>query len=352
MRSCELECIASSMVKRILWALFCLVFTLTGYASQLTATLQSGDKLTPFYGSNALVDAYNAAVDGDIIILSPGTFNTAEITKGITIIGSYAFSDDTSLSTVLDDYDISANNVTIEGIRVNGTITIKGADNLTIKRSYICMLSDAENVDKKYHDNTIITDCMIVAYRAMSLSKNTVLRNCGINYFEYGNNESANLALIENCSILRFFQSGNTLEKNIPFAIYRNCCLGIYIVKGTKNVILSLFPPSEFHDCAILYLYEDANDSNYLSKSISWDSCTHSNILIEGTEDSYYKTNLYPFRPWKKPVEVDGEYHYIYYGPSDHKEYPAIPTITSSEIGTETDDNGNLHVKISAETRD
>lgn len=39
-------------------------------------------------------------------------------------------------------------------------------------------------------------------------------------------------------------------------------------------------------------------------------------------------------------------------GPSDFKKDPAIPAITSSEIDTETDDEGNLHVKISAVARD
>lgn len=246
------------MDKRILWAIFCLAVSLTGYAAQLTATLQSGDKFTPFYGSNALVDAYHAAVDGDIITLSPGQFTKIDIAKSITIIGAYAFSDDTSRSTVLNGFTISADNVNIEGIRCTASITIKAADNLTITRSYISTLLEAENGDKKYHDNTTLIDCMIgVSYSAMSLSKNTVLRNCSINYFK-NTNLSENPALIENCNItfFAFWKSGSTLDSNYqrPYAIYRNCFLGLYNYGTDTAPVLNLYSPSEFHN--ILFFFK------------------------------------------------------------------------------------------------
>lgn len=45
-------------------------------------------------------------------------------------------------------------------------------------------------------------------------------------------------------------------------------------------------------------------------------------------------------------------YNGLTVGPSNHKSYPATPYISSSEIDTETDADGNIHVKISAEARD
>lgn len=62
-----------------------------GFAAQLTTTLQSGDRITPFYGVNSFKEALSAAVDGDIITLSTGAFNATEVSKGVTIIGTYAF---------------------------------------------------------------------------------------------------------------------------------------------------------------------------------------------------------------------------------------------------------------------
>lgn len=331
------------MAKRILWALICLVFTLTGYASQLTATLQSGDKLTPFYGSNAFVDAYNAAVDGDIITLSPGQFNSTTIAKSITIIGTYGFGDDTSKATRLGSTGvttvITADNVTIEGVRAS-YFNIKGADNLTISRSEITYLDDEANGEKKYHDNTIVTDCMIARYRAMSLSKNTVLRNCAIDYFD-DINESANLALIEDCNINQFarYNSGTSAYPYYqPYAIYRNNILRLYQWNDGSHSI-TFKKPSEFHKNLIVDVSDYASSSSYYSKwSINWGSVVNdNNIVTYKYSQSYGSANF----------GIDGTY-----GPVGHKEYPAIPVITSSKIDTETDDDGNIHVKISATARD
>lgn len=51
------------------------------------ATLQHESGIQAFYGVNALGDAYNAAVDGDVITLSAGEFNGCNITKALTIRG-------------------------------------------------------------------------------------------------------------------------------------------------------------------------------------------------------------------------------------------------------------------------
>jgi hypothetical protein len=52
------------------------------------ATLTHGGTTTAYYGVNALQQAHEAAVDGDYITLSMGTFNITAITKNVTIIGS------------------------------------------------------------------------------------------------------------------------------------------------------------------------------------------------------------------------------------------------------------------------
>lgn len=52
------------------------------------AVLSNEGKLSFFYGSFALIDAYEKAVDGDVITLSSGSFQAVEIKKGITIRGA------------------------------------------------------------------------------------------------------------------------------------------------------------------------------------------------------------------------------------------------------------------------
>ena len=55
--------------------------------STLLATLNHNDTISVFYGANALVEAHNAAVDGDVINLSSGNFTATKLTKSITLRG-------------------------------------------------------------------------------------------------------------------------------------------------------------------------------------------------------------------------------------------------------------------------
>ena len=340
------------MLKKTLLALICLPLSLTGTAAQLTATLQSGDNVTPFYGANALVEAHNAAVNGDIITLSPGVFNKVDITKSITIIGSYGFGDDASKCTQLatDSYPtyITADNVTLEGIRASN-IDIKGADNLNISRSEISILTDSENGEKKYHDNTILTDCLIRYYHeAMSLSKNMVIRNCSINYFA-DCNQSTNLALIENCNIPVFHRYNRSFYKQ-PYAIYRNCFLGLY-KWDDSDASLNFNSPTELHD---VYFYQNFfySSSSPYSKpyTINYGSCSRTGIQNLSTARKYEVKN--DSNTYRYGSFLSTTYNNVVFGPKDHKSEPAIPAITSSEIDTETDAEGKLHVKISATARD
>ncbi len=270
-----------------------------GFAAQLTTTLQSGDRITPFYGANSFKEALSAAVDGDIITLSTGVFNATEISKGVTIIGAYAFSTDVSKITKINSLTVSANNVTLEGIRL-GTLTIKGTENLNIGRCYMELIKDETN-----HNNPL---------------------------FAYCNNSSSS-------------------SYSRPYAIYRNCVLGFYSgnyylssIKDSYQPSINFSSPSEFHNNKFVYSYYLPYGNTYLkSWSINWGSCTKSNnasldqYTIKSVSD-VYRLNSF---------SSDG-----IRGPQNHKDYPAIPVISSSSIDTKTDANGVLHVKITAIARD
>ena len=78
-------------MKKTLLALSTLLgFAMTGFAqNNHVATLQHEGEFTHYYGSGALTSAYNAAAEGDIITLSPGTFSSpGTIDKGITLRGT------------------------------------------------------------------------------------------------------------------------------------------------------------------------------------------------------------------------------------------------------------------------
>lgn len=109
-----------------------LMIAATSFAQQQMATLNHNDTISVFYGAYALRDAHNAAVAGDIVTLSPGTFNNCNISKPITLRGAGA-----AIDTISDTYptiitgqftiDIPENQeyyLTMEGILINERVTV------------------------------------------------------------------------------------------------------------------------------------------------------------------------------------------------------------------------------------
>lgn len=76
-------------MKKLFLSLVVLMVATVSYAQNtLVATLSHGDEVKVFYGAKALVDAHNAAENGDIITLSSGNFAISSITKAVTIRGA------------------------------------------------------------------------------------------------------------------------------------------------------------------------------------------------------------------------------------------------------------------------
>lgn len=106
-------------------ALFVLLLMVAGTKNVLAqtqvATLQHGDEMTAFYGMNALVEAHAAAVDGDIITLSSGTFTKTDITKTITLHGAGCTAD-----TLGNTPTIVAGSFSISGLSDSYYLDIEG----------------------------------------------------------------------------------------------------------------------------------------------------------------------------------------------------------------------------------
>ena len=77
-------------MKKLFLTLVAAIVAVTATVAQntLVATLSHGSEITMYYGTNALRDAYNVAVSGDVINLSGGGFQAVEIQKTLTIRGT------------------------------------------------------------------------------------------------------------------------------------------------------------------------------------------------------------------------------------------------------------------------
>lgn len=102
--------------------------------SSLIATLSHEGEITAFYGSNALQDAHRAAVHGDAITLSGGSFVATDITKAVTLRGAGMQLDTVNKmlpTTIIGNFTIQiadtvTKKLTVEGIYHNHRITVKG----------------------------------------------------------------------------------------------------------------------------------------------------------------------------------------------------------------------------------
>lgn len=115
------------------------------FAQQQIATLNHNDSISMFYGSNAFVDAHNAAVVGDIVTLSSGIFNSCDITKAITIRGAGFYYDTITMTyptIITGDFRLlspndSIQNLVMEGINVKNTMFYYNVGNAKFNRCYI-----------------------------------------------------------------------------------------------------------------------------------------------------------------------------------------------------------------------
>lgn len=80
-------------MKKLLSFFVVVCLTTSVFAQQQIATLLHNDSITVYYGVYALQSAHAAAVNGDVITLSDGTFNSVNITKAVTIRGAGMWAD-------------------------------------------------------------------------------------------------------------------------------------------------------------------------------------------------------------------------------------------------------------------
>lgn len=207
-------------------------FSQTNYV----ATLQHEGNFSYYYGPSALVIAYNAAVNGDIITLSPGTFivSSGTFKKGITIRGAgieatektyiytsssveFCSTDSTQVTTVegVIFYGIQLyirNNSSGNGQGVikfikcafNSGINASNSDNYSSKslavRLYDCLLYGCTFFSQYAYPDYIFYNCYVenpYNYNKTSITTTTFV-NCVINYYYHDYRYSADEAYFLN----------------------------------------------------------------------------------------------------------------------------------------------------------
>lgn len=125
-------------MKKILFSIAMLCCAIAGKSQSdvYTATLQHGDEVKVFYGTDALNQANNAAEDGDAINLSAGNFGGVTINKAVSVYGAgYEENEESGTAvTLTGGLTINSSNVHLEGIYVNGNINFNAVSNVVVTK--------------------------------------------------------------------------------------------------------------------------------------------------------------------------------------------------------------------------
>lgn len=169
-----------------------LMIAATSFAQQPMATLNHNDTISVFYGTYALRDAHNAAVNGDVITLSSGSFNACDITKVITIHGAGWYADSVAMtrpSIVTGNLRIK-NSLRVEGVYFNDDIN--NYNDAKFIQCYIDYLyiGDNKNID--------LTGCLI---KQIYTSSSPYI-NCMNTVIRYAGSHGANIILYNSLFIM------------------------------------------------------------------------------------------------------------------------------------------------------
>lgn len=292
--------------------------------SQIATLIHDGE-LTNFYTASGLQQAYEAAVDGDVITLSSGTFNATDIKKNITIRGAgmgLAEAGDTNVPTLISgSFRIMATSTDTDRLTIEG-VEFSGGD-------IFC----------SSHKDVSLVKCNINSKIKPSKGDNLTFIQCYLENPVFTNSTTKLTATFTNCVVYNPYIYG--LESFLNFF---NCVIRSYKdVKYNYNTMTG---------CIIIAKENQTIEGNNLAhNNIFVGPTTHyhesTNMFVDDisevfTEDGYYqlteKALAYP--------NTDGGQVGIYGGSQPFSYLPSVPRVTRFNVSPKTTADGKLSVDI------
>ena len=307
--------------------------TATYAQSTLVATLSHGSDITMFYGSNALRDAHNAAVSGDVINLSGGAFQAVDITKAVTIRGAGV--DDATPTYILSSCkikipDTDTGRLSMEGVRCPN-VYIEGI--LTNAFFLKCVLIDISSYNGSAVKlvNVIFADCKFTGTINWQGSGSIQFLNCFLSGFTSGNTTGNTLL---NCIIIQPYWENISSIANTQLI---NC-----IISGdSRNNLPS---SSVAKNCIAI------NSPNCFSTSPSNTDCKHATFeeVFKDFTGTYSDDQTFELTDEAKTkyLGTDGTQVGLYGGVMPYTSTPSYPRITKMNVANKTTADGKLSVEI------
>ena len=334
-------------MKKLVLSLFALVCATVSFAqNSLLATLSHEGNVTTFYGASALGVAHAAAVHGDVITLSSGSFNPVNITKAVTLRGAGMAVDSVHniLPTIISgDFTINipdsvTQRFTLEGIYHNHKIRYINLNNAMFVK---CRLNEIEDYNTGCKlKNATFTNCRfgyrlyLSSYSSAScinsiiqdpLGSNFDFRNCVIKFYTTASGWGAYAvtnSMLSNCIIYGLGGSNSYSSFQTSTTAY-NC---VEVNNSTSNPTFKNIPnnTNKYATCdAVFKTYKGARMG--VSDNETFE-------LTETAKATYLGT--------------DGTQVGIYGGMLPFDTTPSNPRITKCNVAAKSTADGKLSVDI------
>ena len=340
-------------MKKLLLILMALVGSISAFAQVsdiVTATLQTDEGTTVFYGISAFRDALYAAPAGgsSTITLSPGTFNNpGTISKNVKIYGA-GFEDD------------AVNN--IPKTRVEGDIYVSSTNDLSpvVHLEGIYFTTHIIVNGKQSISGLEIVKCCFDSFFQRQVTNNTIIRQCYIRTRITGENNECAQFLVANCWMMRIENFLVTSTVNVDHCIIAENYYQLAPCVYTNNIINIA---GEYRIPAGATCYNNVS-SNYKLDVGGSNNCSgnydvtewqsFADLFADGQNDmAFYLTETTTPRTWvlKEPETykgTDGKPCGVSGGRYPWNFTPVIPRIYSASVDSESE-FGKLNVTIKAE---
>ena len=227
------------MKKTLLLALTMLLAGAVSAQNEM-AILSHNGTLTDYYGTTALQAALSAAVSGDIVTVSSGTFSISGIPEGVTVRGN-GFEEDLVAGGIMPTIvNYSSNS---GRLIINKSAVVEG-----IKFSYNVFVCDSVHLSKCYFCNNLYP------YRSYNNNEyydatNLEIVNCYINYIQNNNMQNS---IITNSIIGNY---GKTTSNGGRVQV-NNCIIGDI----NYNLLNATTTPDVFTGC--IFRYQGLNNNS------------------------------------------------------------------------------------------
>lgn len=333
-------------------SVFCFVVQVSAQSSVIATLFHDGDIKT-FYGTGALRSAHAAAVHGDVITLSSGSFTATDITKAVTLRGAGMEYDSISVTEptiisgdfsiqIASDSTLQNNNLVMEGIYHNsdGIITVKSS--LNNPQFVKCRLYEIQSSSVGYMYYANFINCVIANQVYFYSYGSATFVNCYVNdLFQYNSGSSHEF---QNCVVK------DSKFSSVSNAVFRNCFLYATTSISNSSTLNKLPSTSPAYNCVALsttsstnVFANQSNTTNTLVYSFSdvfktWTGASLANFKTERLELTDAAKTKY--------LGSDGTQIGIYGGSIPFDPRPSNPQITKLNVASKSTADGKLSVDI------